>query len=212
MEEKEKKEREDKLKNRFELLFGVLIAFFAAALAIVDLGAGKYGDDELKAVNEKSAAYQWYQSKSIKQNLVEGQRDLLNSLLEAKVINTEDTAALEKYVSKLEKKVKKYDKEKFEILEGSSKVGKENWVQEKDGEMGKIIGAKEVEIQAEKLSDAGDIFDFATLYLQIGLVMGAIGLVLQNRKTKLFFLGIMLTLGVLGIIYGIMAYNIAWSI
>ena len=43
-------------KKGFETWCGVVIALFAAVLAIADLGAGKYGDDELIAHNEKGSA------------------------------------------------------------------------------------------------------------------------------------------------------------
>ena len=66
--------------NRLELITGLLIAVFAAILAIVDLGAGKFGKEQILANNQKTEAYQWYQSKSIKQTLTESHRDLINNL------------------------------------------------------------------------------------------------------------------------------------
>ncbi|MDO9280585.1 MAG: DUF4337 family protein [Pseudomonadota bacterium] len=69
--------------RRFELLAGLTLAVFAAVLAVVDLGGGKYGDDEIIGTNEKASLYQWYQSKSIKQAIVEQQQGLLTALLDA---------------------------------------------------------------------------------------------------------------------------------
>ena len=71
----------------FEIICGIFIAFFAAILAVTDLGAGKYGDDEIIAHNEKTTAYQWFNSKGMKQNIAEGQRDILKNLLLAGVIS-----------------------------------------------------------------------------------------------------------------------------
>jgi hypothetical protein len=39
-------------------------------MAITDLLAGKYDADEIISNNDKSMAYSWYQSKSIKETLI----------------------------------------------------------------------------------------------------------------------------------------------
>jgi len=208
----EKTEKQQHKENHFELLCGLLLAFFAAILAIVDLGSGKYGDDQIIANNEKANAYQWYQSKTVKQTLVENQRDLINLLLNSSMINEKKTDSLDKYQKGLSKDIKRYGKEKKEIMEGSAKVGKENWVQDKDGEMGKIIGAKEWENKSNVLDDAGDYFDLSTLFLQIGLVLGAIALVLKMPGLKKVFLFAMIILGIIGIYYGYTAYMIAVTV
>src|SRR6185295_18168778 len=102
----------------FETICGVVIAFFAAVLAITDLGAGKYGDDELIAHNEKGGAYLWYQSKGIKETLVEGQRDTLEALVEAGSIRPEQLPAIQATIRGLDADATRYGKEKKEILLG----------------------------------------------------------------------------------------------
>jgi hypothetical protein len=74
-------EAEERKRKRYEIVFGLVVAVFAAVLGINELASGKYGDDELKLESEKSGAYLWYQSKGIKQSLAEGQRDLLKIVL-----------------------------------------------------------------------------------------------------------------------------------
>src|SRR5687768_6133065 len=69
------------LEENFEQCVAIVLAFIAALLAITDLAAGKYGSEEIKLVNEKTSDYLWYQSKGIKESLVEGQRDMLQVLL-----------------------------------------------------------------------------------------------------------------------------------
>jgi hypothetical protein len=207
----EEKTEAKKIKKK-ELLFGLLIAFFAALLAVVDLGSGKFGDDQMVAVNEKSAAYQWYQAKSIKQTLVEGEMNMLKSLIDAKAIAPDDTAALLAHTIGLQKNIKRYNKEKKEIMVGSSQILKEDWAQDVNGVMGVVIGAKEWETKANALDKAGDSFDLGTLFLQICLVMGAIGLVSQNAKSKNLFLFAMIFLGCLGIFFGIKAFILAWAV
>jgi len=192
--------------NRLELITGLLIAVFAAILAIVDLGAGKYGKEQILANNQKTEAYQWYQSKSIKQTLTESHRDLINTLIAGGIIDENKKSSVEKYETSLDKSIKKYDKEKNEILKGSDVVGKDNWIQDKDGKMGVIIGADEWEAKALKLGEACDTFELAILFLQICLVMGAISLVIKQDNLKRTFLFVMSALGIIGLIYGTYAF------
>lgn len=204
-------EPEDKGKN-FEIWCGVTIALFAAILAVTDLGAGKFGDDELIAHNQKSNAYLWFQSKGIKETLVEGQKDTLETLVAAGSIRPEQLPAVQGLIDKLGARVDRYGKEKTEILEGSAKVGPANWAQEVDGEKGKVIGAKEWEAQATGLGAAGDTFDVADLFLQLCLVVGAISLVVQRAGVRRsFFLG-MIALGIIGAVFSALAFQQAFGV
>lgn len=198
--------------NRFEVLCGLVLAIFAAVLAITDLGAGKYGDDELIAYNEKSGAYLWYQSKGIKETLVEGQRDTLQALVDAGSIRPEQLAGIQKTIADLDAKAVRYGREKKEILLGSATVGQEGWAQDVEGEMGKVTGAEEWETQAQALGKAGDTFDYSTFFLQICLVAGAISLILQvNQMRWSFFFG-MVALGVTGSVFSVLAFLQAGAI
>lgn len=192
--------------KRFETWCGLVIALFAAVLAITDLGAGKYGDDELIAHNEKGGAYLWYQSKGIKETLVEGQRDTLKALVEAGSIKPEQLPAISKMVESLDADAARYGREKREILQGSKTVGQENWAQDVGGEMGKVIGAQEWQAKADALNDVGDVFDYATFFLQICLVMGAISLILQDAKLGRTFFTTMIVLGLIGTGFALMAF------
>ncbi len=192
----------------WELRFGLTLAVFAAALAINDLGSGKFGDDELQETNEKASGYMWYQSKGIKESLAEGQRDLVLTLLKAGAISADKVEELTKVAANLDLEVDRYQKEKKEILLGSAAVGKENWAQEVDGKLGQVIGSKEREQTIEKLSQAGDVFDFATLCLQLSLVLGAIGLLLKIPQGRKLTFATVLVLGCTGILFCARAYSI----
>ena len=184
--------------DNLEIWLGLFLAIFAAILAVNELGAGKYGADELIAHNKASEQLSWYQSKSIKQSLAEGQRDLLLSLEKAGAIQPGSRNAMDSFITKLESKVDRYQKEKQEILKGSAVVGKDNWAQDVDGEFGKVIGAEEWQKAAEQLGNSGDIFDLATLFLQVSLVLGAIGIVVRKPAFRRMFLGLMILSGGLG--------------
>jgi hypothetical protein len=193
--------------SRFETLCGLTLAILAAVLAITDLGGGKYGDDEIIGHNLKTDAYAWYQSKSIKQSLVEGQRDLVNVLLESGTVAADRGPAMARLVGELDEEIQRYKKEKREILIGSTGVGEENWVLEQDGRKGQIVGAKQREEQTKMLGGAGDTFDLAVFFLQICLVVGAISLLLKGDRMKHSFYGGMVLLGLIGTGLSVLAYS-----
>ena len=198
--------------KRFEVICAITIALFAALLAVTDLGGGRYGDDEIMGTNEKANIYAWYQSKSIKESLVEGQRDLLKTLLESGSIAPEQIPSLRSMAARLDEEIGRYKKEKRELLLGSATVGKENWIQDVDGEPGKVVGAKEWEKKLEILGRAGDLFDISVLFLQLCLVIGAVSLVLQEARLKWIFYAVMGFLGSTGLIYSVRAFLTALSV
>ena len=197
---------ESEKSSTFEMLCGLTLAVLAAVLAINELGAGKYGDDEIIAHNQKANAFDWYQAKGIKQSLVEGQRDILRILLESRVIPAESESRMGSLMATLDKEIGRYRKERKEILLGSTAVGEENWVLEEDGKLGQVKGAREWEAEARALGSVGDTFDIATFFLQICLVMGAISLILKGERMRNTFYGLMVVLGGVGTVYCIMAY------
>jgi hypothetical protein len=107
---------ESEKSSTFEMICGLTLAILAAVLAITDLGAGKYGDDEIIAHNQKANAFEWYQAKGIKQSLVEGQRDLLRILLDSRVIPPDAEGKMGNLLSSLEADIVRYRKERKEIL------------------------------------------------------------------------------------------------
>lgn len=190
----------------FEMICGLTLAVLAAALAVTDLGAGKYGDDEIIAHNQKANAFQWYQAKGIKQSLVEGQRDMITIMLDSGVVANENREKMAVMVAALDAEIGRYKKERKEILLGSQGVGKENWVLDEGGELGQVKGAREWEAETVKLGAVGDTFDIATFFLQICLVMGAISLLLKGERMRNTFYGLMVLLGGVGSVYSVMAY------
>ncbi len=199
---------QDDAEKKFEITCGLTLASFAAALAVSDVFAGKFGDDEIIAINEKAAAYQWYQSKSIKESMAEANITLIESLAKTGAIEPQAATGIKEFSKELGKDVARYKKEKTEILKGSSVVGKENWVQDKGGQLGQITGAVQWEAKAEGLDSIGNIFDIASLLLQLCLVLGAIALVMQGKRIKQLFYSAMFILGCIG--SAVAAYAI-WS-
>lgn len=205
-------EEEENKGSKLEIFIGLLLAVFAAVLAINDLGAGRYGDDEKIAHNKHTEMYNWFQSKSIKQSLVKGQVELMKTLEQADALRPELREAMTSNLAKLQQKIATYEKEMTEIQRGSAAVGQENWAQDVAGEMGKITGAEEYELVYEKLGAAGDVFDLATLFLQLCLVCGAISLILQGAGARKAFIGVMVVLGLIGSWYCWQAYSICFTV
>ncbi|NBO37450.1 DUF4337 family protein [bacterium] len=197
--------------DKWEVYFGLALTIFAAILAINELGGSKFGDDEIQLGNEKTKSYMWYQSKSIKESLAKGQSELLDVLTQSGSISPDKAPAMVTLKEKIKADVARYKKEKEEILNGSKAVGQENWAQDVDGKMGAVVGAKELENLQAKLSDAGDRFDLATLFLQISLVLGAIGLIVKRESIRLYFLVGLIALGSTGTFFSILGYRIALS-
>lgn len=201
-------ENESSMK-KFEFLAGLTLAVLAAVTAVNDLGGGKFGDDEIVGHNEKASAYAWYQSKSVKETSVSQEHDLVEALLKAGVITDAARPAVESHIAELGTTIDRYKAEKKEILLGSAAVGPEGQVLDKDGEKGKIVGAQEWERKLDILGQAGDLFDDATLWLQLSLVGGAISLVISQPKLKWAFYAGMVGMGLLGSWYTYFAWGVA---
>jgi hypothetical protein len=187
------------LKDKDKLI-AILIAVFAATLAINDLFGNRYYGEEIYFNNEKINRYAWYQAKGIKESLALSQVELLTVLhnCESLADNHEKFQHSLKY---WQEEALKYRKEKMEVLFGSKNVGKENWVQDIDGKLGQVEGALELKERVDKLASAGDCFDLSELILQITLVLGAIAVLLRDDKIKCFYLGIIICLGSSGLYF-----------
>jgi hypothetical protein len=197
--------------RRFESFSGIILAIFAALLAITNLGGSKFDSDKIIGTNEKTNVYAWYQSKSLKQDMLENQRNLIDTLIKANVIETNKHETLNNIMNVIDNRIVSYDKEKKELLLGSKAVGKDNWVQEKNGQYGQIIGALEWEKIIRRLGQAGSKFDVAILFLELCLVIGAISLVMHNERLRITFIASTIALGLIGMLYGIQAFILAIS-
>ncbi|WP_176736798.1 DUF4337 domain-containing protein [Oligoflexus tunisiensis] len=188
-----------RLKFHLEVAMPLTIAIFAAVLAINDLFAGKYGSDEIKISNMRNNSYQWYQSKGIKSTIVEGQVDLLQVLLGSGSIAADKREDMEKLVAQLQAKVRKYEKEKTEILVGSKQLPEDQWIQPTDGRLGLIIGAKEYDGFLEAFDSAGNFFDIASMLFQLCLVTGSVGLIINRPAMKWTFFQVTIVTGLVGL-------------
>jgi hypothetical protein len=129
--------------ERAEAIGGVLIALFAALMAISQMVNGELEEEMMIAYNNVVSYSNWYQSKSIKESLKESELDYLTALISSGIVTDEKVQVIEDKIASVQKNIDKYNAEKTDILNGSAFVGKEHWTQDIEGEMGVIIGVKE---------------------------------------------------------------------
>ncbi|TAG87894.1 MAG: DUF4337 family protein [Bacteroidetes bacterium] len=201
---------DNKSEHIYEIRLAFMIAVLAAILSVIDIGAGKFGDDELVSVSKKMSAYELYHTKVLKETLIEGERNLLADLVKAGAIVPKDSTIIKKRLSEFDNDLTKIKAQQKEISEGSKKVGKENWSQpDIKGKLGNIKGVEEWEKQVETLGVAGDAFDLSSLFVELSLVIGAMGIISKTKKVKSLFMYLMIFFGGLGTIFGIYAYFLA---
>ncbi|MBD0776603.1 DUF4337 domain-containing protein [Maribacter sp. ANRC-HE7] len=193
-----------------EAIGGVLIAFFAALMAIAQMVNGELEEEMMIAHNKVVNYSNWYQSKSIKESLKESELHYLETLIEAGLISEENQEVITSKITTTSSKIKKYDAEKTEILLGSSNIPKEKWAQDLDGEMGAIIGIKEWELLANEYDIATQKFDIGMLFFQISIVLGAICIIIyDNPKLQRGFVFLMVLFGIIGFTLSIYGYYLA---
>jgi len=176
--------------SRVDFHLGVSVAIVAALVAVVDLVNGRLGDDQIIAVQEKDSAFVWYQAKSIKETLAEGNRNTLETLEESGLIANERKDAVDRLIKHNDLEISRYRREKTTILEGGPIDGQT------------IPGARYWEARATALDHAGDAFDVAMLFVHLALLLGGIGVAVQHPKFERVLLRIVIGLGVAGVIGG----------
>ncbi len=88
--------------TRFEMIAGVILVLFTAILVFSGIAGDYYSKSIIIASSEKSTAYDWYNSKTIKQNLIEGQKADLEALIGSGVLKEQVSLEFKQYLEKLE--------------------------------------------------------------------------------------------------------------
>ncbi|MDF4202709.1 DUF4337 domain-containing protein [Maribacter sp. SA7] len=196
--------------ERAEAIGGVLIALFAALMAISQMVNGELEEEMMIAHNNVVSYSSWYQSKSIKESLKESELDYLKALIESGIVTGDKIAAIELKMANVEKKISKYESEKTEILLGSSEVGEENWVQDIEGKMGVITGVKQWEKLTQTYDYATKRFDYALLFFQICIVLGAVCIIIYDSPVlQKGLIVLMIIFGITGTFLSIYGYTLA---
>ncbi|WP_339666880.1 DUF4337 domain-containing protein [Maribacter arcticus] len=196
--------------ERAEAIGGVLIALFAALMAISQMVNGELEEEMMIAHNNVVSYSNWYQSKSIKESLKESELDYLTALISSGIVTDEKVQVIEDKIASVQKNIDKYNAEKTEILNGSAFVGKENWTQDIEGEMGVIIGVKEWQQLAATYDYATKKFDYGMLFFQICIVLGAVCIIIyDNPILQKSLIVLMIIFGITGTFLSIYGYILA---
>lgn len=196
--------------ERAEAVGGVLIAFFAALMAISQMVNGELEEEMMIAHNKVVNYSSWYQSKSIKETLKESELNYLKTIELSRTVPEQGKDILATKIKEAQTAIEKYAAEKKEILMGSSVVGKANWAQDLDGEMGKIVGVQQWQALADAYDTATKKFDLGMLFFQISIVLGAVCIIIyDNPKLQKTFILLMVLFGIVGAILSIYGYTIA---
>lgn len=199
-------------RNR-EMRIAYFIAFFAATLSFIDIGANNFRDREIVGVNKKMTEYSLYHSKILKETLIQAERDLLFDLMRAGAVVAHDTLIVHERLRKFDQDLAVIRSQQTELMNGSLPDAPAQWTMPSiNGELGKIRGLKNWEHEVEILDLAGDKFDLASLLLELSLVMGAMGFIVSLPKAKNLFRWLMIAFGFGGIFFGLIGYYHALSL
>ncbi len=200
----------NKILDRTEAVGAILIAVFAALMAITELVNNNLEEEMMISHNNLVNYYNWYQSKSIKQGLKESEMHYLSALTETGIIPNDKLNNIKTKLAETRSLMLKYEAEKTEILVGSANVPREHWAQDLDGEMGKIIGINEWEQLTQDYDSATQKLDLGKLLFQICIVLGAVCIVIrENKKLQKNFISLMLMFGAIGILISVYGFTIA---
>ncbi|MCE2956575.1 MAG: DUF4337 family protein [Bacteroidota bacterium] len=190
-----------------EMRIAYMIAFFAAALSIIEIGANNYRDREIVSVNKKMTEYSLYHSKILNETLMRGERDLLDDLVRAGAIIPKDTLIIHERLGKFDMELDLIRRQQSELMNGSASIETARWAMpDINNQLGKIKGLRQWEYEVAALDVAGDKFDLACLLLELSLVMGAMGFIVRLQQGRNLFRWLMAIFGALGIGFGMLAY------
>lgn len=151
-------EKEDNLDTHIALTTSVIAVF----LAISGIMGNNADNDTILFRAESNDKWSYFQSKSIKQNMLE------NSLEHFEVERTRaqndpaTTTLIDEKIKKIKDDIKRYDNEKNEIKGDAEAAGKTS-------------------TQAAK---QGDTYDLAEGFYQVSIVLAAVSAVVKNRDRK----------------------------
>ena len=159
---------ESKDDSQFEKWVALTTSFVAVGLAISTILNNAAGDDLLMFRSLANNQWSYFQSKSIKQNMVEIEHDNLSLELEDETLTETFKTKIKAKQAFYQEQIKRYDTEKEDI-------SKE---------------AKDAEEKMEKADKKGSKFDLAEALYQISIIMAAIALIAKNRFTWYMSVGL----------------------
>jgi uncharacterized protein DUF4337 len=181
----EEERAEERGKERFRNRAALVIAVLAMLLAITSLGGGN-ADDELVNCNiQASDTWAFYQAKNIRQTANKIAADALEAdlLLHGDRLTPEARAGIERRIAEYKKTVARYEDEPDEKDPSNLQKG--------EGKKQLRAQAEEWVKKRERADRQGPNFDYATVLLQIAIVLGSVAILAMSIP----ILGLAITLG-----------------
>jgi hypothetical protein len=171
------------LKERWTQWVALTTTILAVCAAISALKGGAYSTRVQLATTQETNRWSYFQSKSIKQLVVETERDTLRiHRLEAR--SPEATGVIDARLAQLEKEIARYDKEKSEIkTEAEALQKQEDDAKLHGGNFGLAIMLLQIAIM---LASVGALIKRPVMWI-IGLVFGLAGLAYMANGFFLWF-------------------------
>lgn len=164
------KEIEEKGSDPFSRVVALMVAVYAVMLAVTALGGSNAGKDMVMAQQKASNAWAYYQAKVVRENLyVLAAKEMdvqLADLADEPNANPKRKERRERAKRAYEDKAAEYKKEKEEIM----------------------AEAREHEAERDLASRRDPYFDFAEVFLQIGIVLASVAML--SGKRIAFYLSI----------------------
>ena len=160
--------------DRFRAVGAVLVALFAALLAVGSVGGGNASDDVLQEAIAAADAYAFFQAKNIRQSQYEiDAADLEWRLANEPDLTPEARSGLEIRLAEDRATIDRYEDEPDPAAPDDPLRG--------EGKVQLLAQAREHERLRDAAQERSTTFDFATAALQIAIVVLSIGLLITNR-------------------------------
>jgi hypothetical protein len=183
-EERAENEAEEKFRN----FAALLIAIFAALLAVGSLGGGNVAEDMVHANIKASDTWAFYQAKNVRQTAYRLAVDEMKLQAASPALSPEARAALQANIEKYEQTIARYDDEPDPAAPADTLRG--------EGKKQLSAQARAYERDRERAGKQDANFDYSEVAFQLALVLGSVAILAHSRPILYFAMG----LGAVGLI------------
>ena len=152
----QKKEHDD---SNLEKAVAMTAAILSVLLAISSIFGGQAGGDATKNLVQSTDQWAFYQAKSIKGNLYEADKAMLQTQRNNTANTPEYNIALDKQIADFDTKITKYNTEKADIQKN----------------------AQDLEKASQSADEKSNMYDYANGFYQIAIILAAIAILIKKR-------------------------------
>lgn len=177
-EERAENEAEEKFRN----FAALLIAIFAALLAVGSLGGGNVAEDMIHANIKASDTWAFYQAKNVRQTAYRLAVDEMKLQVASPALSPEARAALQQNIEKYEQTIARYDDEPDPSAPADTLRG--------EGKKQLSAQARAYERDRERAGEQDANFDYSEVAFQLALVLGSVAILANSRPILYFAIGL----------------------